>query len=741
MDLQIYQKLGFKLFLCNENKQAMVEWKDPKNHLTVEEAQKYQQEEGFLIGAWIPPSVKVIDLDRHEGKPDGFEQFAKIAKQYKFSIEDILKKTFCVKTAGKGLHLYFLDSETRKKDVAPGIEDRGSNLYVIAAGSKGYVPVNGVTDLIEFPEGMKAWLKDADDPPKKKKKAKKTAPPVEILAEVLTEVDVFNFGTNERWFQFIASCIAVFGETDEVYDLLEQWSRNDPKYARDATIRKRIESVKADKDNGIGIGTFIMLLEEEEVSADLLKKLRRILDQGDPSTALALTDVGNGYVFIQDHGDIVRYCTKLDDGRGGGWLYYNGKRWIRDHQQVIPGLAKQTVKRLYDFAFETSDKALSKHALKSASNGRIYAMLTQARSVAGIPVDPKEFDIDPWLLNVQNGTIDLRLGVLLAYSKENLLTKICNVEYDEKAECPRWKQFIDEIMNGDKEMEVFLQKLMGYCLTGDMREDMFFFLWGSGCNGKTVFAETIIWILGDYACTAMEETFMAKPPGKINADLERIADKRLIFTSELNKGAKLDESLIKRWTGEDTISVEQKFQIPYDTKPIGKLLFRTNSKPEIEGQDEGIWRRTKLVPFTVSFKDREDKQLKSKLLKEASGVLNWLLEGCRLWQKEGLDLPPQVKEASADYRTEQDSLNDFFTQYLEKGDATYTITKARCYKLYKEYVESWGEKPLAINKLSQKLADYPGIREGRETTGGRTRLWFGIRERTDEAYKKTREIL
>jgi putative DNA primase/helicase len=630
--------------------------------------------------------------------------------------------------------MYFLDSETKKRDVAPGIENRGtSNQYVIAAGSKGYVPVNGVTDLIEFPPEMKAWLKDAENPPKNPKKGKKvkiTAPPLELLAEVLSQVGVFNFASNERWFEFITSCVAVFGETDEVHDQLEQWSKGDPKYTGDATVRKRIESVTADKDNGIGVGTFFMLLEEEEISATLLKKLRRILDQGDPSTALALTDLGNGYAFIADHGDKVRFCTKLDDGRGGGWLYFDGKRWARDYAQVIPGLAKQTIRRLYDLAFETKDGALSKHALKSGSNGKMFAMLNQAKSVAGVPVDPKEFDTDPWLLNVQNGTVDLRSGALLEHSKEDMLTKICNVEYDPKAQCSRWKQFIDEIMDGDKAMALFLQKLMGYAITGDMREDMFFFLWGQGCNGKSVFAETIITILGDYACTAMEETFMVKPAGKINADLERISDKRLIFTSEINKGSKLDESLIKRWSGRDTISVEQKFQIPYDTKPIGKLLFRTNSKPEIEGQDEGIWRRIKLIPFTVSFKDREDRQLDEKLKAEASGILNWLLEGCNLWQKEGLELPPPVEEASAEYRSEQDSLNDFFEACFEKGDASYAITKTRAYELYKKYTEVADETVLSKKKFGIKMGEYPGIRSG-FTTDGKTRLWFGIREDKD----------
>lgn len=739
MDLQIYQKLGFKLFFCNENKEAMVEWKDPKNHLTIEEAQKYQ-EEGGLIGAWIPKEVKVLDLDRHEGKPDGFAEFKRLAEQYNFP-KDILKKTFCVKTAGNGLHMYFLDSEIRKKNVAPGIEDRGSNLYVIAAGSPGYVPVNGVLDLIEFPPEMKKWLADAENPPKNKSEGAKTFKllPLELLKEVLAKIDVLNFADNERWFQFMASCVAVAGATDDVFDLLEQWSRGDPEYQQDTTIRKRIESLKEDK--GISVGTFIMFLKEEEIPAKLLKKAKNALGQiVDPETALALTDIGNGYAFIEDHGEYVRFCTKFDDGRGAGWLYYDGNRWVRDQAQIIPGLAKKTIKRLYDLAFETKDGALSKHALRSASNGRIQAMLAQARSVEGIPIKPDDLDKDPWLLNVENGTIDLRTGELRPPLKEDMLTKICNVSFDPTAQCPRWRLFINEIMDGDKDMALFLQKLMGYSITGDMSEDMYFFLWGKGCNGKTVFAETIITILGDYACTAMEETFMMKQPGKINADLARISDKRLIFTSELNKGAKLDESLIKRWSGRDTVTVEQKFQVPFDTKPIGKLIFRTNSKPQIVGQDEGIWRRTKLVPFEVSFEGREDRQLGEKLLAEASGILNWLLEGCRLWQKDGLELPPQVKEASAEYRIEQDSLNDFFAAYLEKGDFTYTITVERCYALYKEYAENSDEKVLTKKAFGTKMIDYPGIRQGREGGTGK-RLWLGIRERTDQDYLRTQKIM
>ena len=728
MNLSNYEKLGFKLFLCNDDKTPIGSWKDPKNHLTVEEAEKYQKE-GRLIGAWIPSDVRVLDLDRHAGKPDGFKAFKEIAEKYNFPKDTILK-TFTVKTAGNGLHLYFKDSKTSKKEVAPGIENRGAGgaHYVIAAGCPGYVPVNGATGIIEFPAEMLKWLEDAgkdDKPPKDKKKisGRITA---KLLKEVLDEIDVFNFRGNGRWFPFMASCIAVAGEGEEILNLLEKWSQGDPSYASDRTIKSRLPTIK--EDGTIGVGTFINVLKEEEIPDELMKKVRKALNQGlEMQAGLTFTDLGNGYAFIKDHGENVRYCTKFDDGRGSGWMYFDGKRWVQDYAQIIQGLAKQTITKMFEIAVETRDAALSKHAFKSGSNGKIIAMLSQAKSVNGIPIDPSGFDTDPWLLNVQNGTIDLRSGALLSFNKDNMLTKICNVEYDAKAPCPRWLLFIDEIMNGDKSMARFLQKLMGYCLTGDMREDMYFFLWGNGCNGKTVFAETILTILGDYGAAAMEETFMVKRQGGKNFDLERISDKRLIFTSELNRGAKLDESLIKRWAGKDTVSVEQKFQISYDVKPIGKLIFRTNSKPEIEGQDEGIWRRTKLIPFAVSFQGREDRQLMGKLAAEASGILNWMIEGCLLWQKEGLELPPPVQEASAEYRTEEDSLNDFMSTCLEKGDVTYTITKARCYEIYKKYTENLGEKVISQKSLGTKLQEYPGIKSG-FTTDGKNRIWFGIRE-------------
>jgi putative DNA primase/helicase len=443
---------------------------------------------------------------------------------------------------------------------------------------------------------------------------------------------------------------------------------------------------------------------------------------------LALTDMGNGFAFAKDHGADLRFCTKLDDGHGGGWYHFDGMRWARDCNQIVPALAKKTIRAMFDAAWPGRNKGLAKHALSSASNSRILAMLAQARSVAGIPIMPEELDSDPWLLNVQNGTIDLRTGDLRPHRKEDMITMLARASFDPGAECPRWRLFLDEIMDGDANMIRFLQKLLGYCLTGEMREDKYFMFWGKGCNGKSILAETDIAIMGDYASAAAEQTFLLSRNDRINADLARIYDKRLVFTSEISRGQKLNESLIKRWTSQDTVTVEAKYMNPWDTKPIGKLIFRTNYKPRIVGQDDGIWRRTKLIPFTQDFQGREDRDLGAKLLRESSGILGWLVEGCLLWQAEGLALPEQVRQASAEYRTEQDTLAEFFLKNLERGDGSYTIKKERAYELYRPYAEAAGERVMGKIEFGRKLADYPGISDGVDS-GGQARIWKGIREK------------
>jgi putative DNA primase/helicase len=625
----------------------------------------------------------VLDIDVKNGQP-GVESYHRLMQ------EVILPKTLTVRTPSGGMHCYFSlpdgaevhNSNSHGLPGFPGIECKGDGGCVTVPGSM-------------YSSGAEYVLVDAVDP---------AMLPAALLA-------LLRNGNGKKAVQTTQTCIE--------------------KGARNSTLTARAGKLRRDGADAEALLADLRKLNEEKCSPPLpdseVAAIAESVARYQPAQQLALTDMGNGYQFIRDHGPDLRFCTKWDT-----WLHFDGTRWSRDDALVVHALAKKTVRALYDAAFPAMDKALAKHAITSSSASKIRAMLEMARSVEGVQVDPADLDADQWLLNCSNGTVDLRTGQLRPHRKEDLLTKMAGVAFDPSAECPRWRLFIDEVMDGQADMIAFLQKLMGYCLTGDMREDAYFVYWGKGCNGKSVCVETEEAVMGDYASAAAEQTFLMNRGERINADLARISDKRLVFTSEIGRGQKLNESLIKRWTSQDTVTVEAKYMTPWDVKPVGKLIFRTNYKPRILGQDDGIWRRTKLVPFTQDFQGREDRKLGEKLLVEGSGILNWLLEGCRLWQAEGLTPPAAVRAASAVYRTEQDMLDEFFSKHLEKGDRTFTVTKARAYDLYKAHAEETGERVLGKRDFGALLSEYPGIEDARTNV---SHVWTGIREVRPEEFR------
>ena len=320
----------------------------------------------------------------------------------------------------------------------------------------------------------------------------------------------------------------------------------------------------------------------------------------------------------------------------------------------------------------------------------INSMLTAAASDPRVKIMPKELDADSWQLGTQNGVLDLRTGKRRSYSPDLLVTKKIGTTYDPAASCPRWEQFLQEIFPDGCDLIQFVKKAVGYSLTGDTREQVFFFLYGAGCNGKSVFIKTLSRLLGDYSTTVAPEVVSLTKhdtPSHLIADLQGA---RFASMAETEEGCRLAETRLKIISGEDEITAHRKYEKPFQFTPVLKLWIFGNHKPTIKGVDDGMWRRVRLIPFTRQFTGEQiDRTLDQTLLAELPGILNWSLEGCRLWQEEGLNPPAPVTAAVQDYRTDQDLLGQFIADRIRVNEAG-SVAKGILFQAYKDWTEQMG---------------------------------------------------
>lgn len=416
------------------------------------------------------------------------------------------------------------------------------------------------------------------------------------------------------------------------------------------------------------------------------------------------TDLGNCTRFIRDWAFYVRYVPAWKS-----WAIWDGTRWVVDDKGLATELAKRTVRGiLREASYAETDeerKALVKHHQRSEAAARIFAMLDLARSEPGVPVEADVFDANPWMLNVANGTIDLQTGTLGPHQARQLMTKRIDLAYDSSAGCPQWLAFLDQIMAGKADLVRFLQKAIGYALTGLTREQVLFILFGGGANGKSTFLNTISALLGEYARQTPIETFMQKQHDTINNDIARLHGARFVAAAEAEAQRRLAESLIKLLTGGEKITARFLHKEFFEFTPRFKIFLATNHKPFIRGGERAIWRRIRLIPFTVTIADeQQDKDLPTKLEAELPGILAWAVEGARLWLTEGLGMPDDVRIATESYRAEMDVIGDFIEDCCDRGP-TLTATAKALYGAYTTWCQNSGEKPMSQKAFGTALRE------------------------------------
>jgi len=443
-------------------------------------------------------------------------------------------------------------------------------------------------------------------------------------------------------------------------------------------------------------------------------------DNPQPSRGYNLTDLGNSERFVADHGKDLRYCYPWRK-----WMVRTEARWERDDAGRVHRLAKERVRGIYREASDAEDedrrKALAKHATASESETRIRAMIELAKSE--VPISPDKLDADPWLLNVLNGTIDLRTGELREHRREDLITKLAPVEYDPQAKAPTWEVFLGRVLPSE-DLRGFVQRAAGYSATGDTSEQCLFIHHGPGANGKSTFQETIAAVLGDYAMRTPTETLLVKRSGGVPNDVARLKGARFVTASETEEGRRLAESLVKDLTGQDTISARFMWAEWFDFKPTHALHLSTNHKPEIRGTDPAIWRRIRLIPWAVTIPPAEqDRKLAEKLREELPGVLAWIVRGCLEWQREGLQAPEEVRQATKAYRTEMDLLAAFLADCCLRGEGEDAFA-GELWGAWKRWCEETGEQAGSQKRFGGRLTER-GFLNHRDSRTGR-KVWSGV---------------
>jgi P4 family phage/plasmid primase-like protien len=430
-----------------------------------------------------------------------------------------------------------------------------------------------------------------------------------------------------------------------------------------------------------------------------------------------LTDTGNAERMVAQHGETLRYCHTW-----GAWLVWDGRRWQRDATSEVMRLAKATVRSMKrEFDEEAARRkrdpllqqrddylaGLGDFARKCESADKRRAMVSMAAVEQRVSIEADQLDGDSWLLNVANGTLDLRTGELRPHARGDLLTRVVPVEHDPGAECPRWLRFLSEIFVGDEDLIGFIQRAVGYSLTGETGEQVFFLCYGTGANGKSRFFEILELLAGEYAMVADFDTFASADaaPGAPRPDLVRLRGARVVTAAEPDRRIQLSESRLKLVTGEDVVVARSLHEREQAFRPVLKLWLMANHKPSVAESNHGFWRRVKLVPFRHTVpEEQRDPELKQKLRAELPGILRWALDGCRAWQRERLGQPAAIAAAVQEYREEMDQVGRFL------ADCCFLHENARVrskdiYDSYKRWCADGGEHSFAQKKFSPQLEE------------------------------------
>lgn len=417
-----------------------------------------------------------------------------------------------------------------------------------------------------------------------------------------------------------------------------------------------------------------------------------------------LTDVGNAERLVDTHGRDLRWVA-----RWKCWLVWDGRRWSRDERGEVERRAKSVIRDMYLQALQAPAEergTLVAHAMKSEQAPRVEAMIRLARSEPGIAIGHDELDQRTMCLTVRNGAVDLTVGELRPHDRGHLGTKMVDIDFDPNAECPTWLATLSVLFSGDQVIIDYLRRAVGYSLTGNTSEQVLHLCYGTGANGKSTMLDVLAQLSGEYGMQSDFQTFLEQGTrsGPRN-DVARLAGARLVRSSEVGENKQLNEGLIKSLTGGDIVSARFLYSEDFEFKPQFKLWLAANHKPVIRGTDYAIWRRMRLIPFTVTITpEQRDDALPAKLTAELPGILTWAVQGCQEWLAEGLRAPASVLAATDQYRTESDVIGAFIEDLCDLSPL-YEVKGGDLYKAYVGWSKDNGERPMNNQAFGRRLTE------------------------------------
>lgn len=678
-----------------------------------------------------------------------------------------LPETMHAITARGGMHrlFKFVPGTKCSTDVIPNVDVRGAGGYFIAPGSRGRVggpwvwgSVDGyenMSDILEAIEEAPEWLarifqegKGWDAESKEKAKQKNTPPADEPETaqdqtddsdDPFAEMDSTNAddirralaGVNEKgeplWdadsYNDYAHVAIALHRHAEGRELWEEWAQTSSKYDADEAEKKWDETVP--KKN-ITARSILHRVPHDTLSAWARE---RTIAEGSSGG-----DIGNAKAFARRfHGELA--CLHPE----GKYMRWTGSRWARCEtgeeveaaKELAQDIVREAISRIQNGGGSKEDETRLRSAttLRNSAS-KLKAMLELAKSDPLIKKHQREFDCDPWLLGVQNGVLDLRTGRLVPPNPEQSIMRQAGAPFIPGAQCPRWLKFLEDVQS-DPEVRAFLQRAVGYTLTGLTDEEKFFFLVGEGSNGKSVFATALAWLMGDYHVTIAAGA-LAKNKHGTNSEADRamarLPGARLALANETAQGSIWDDQKLKELASRDAIAARKLFSESFDFTPSHALWIRGNHLPGAHDAGDGFWRRLIAVPFKVKFgEDQKVPDLDRQLFDaEKAGILAWAVEGCLAWQRGGqkLDVPLVLRERTATYRQDTDILGQWLEECLV-ADPQGRVTAAEAYRSFTDYYKEQGMKAPAQRTFGVQLGER-GICSTKGTGGRRDYVGYRL---------------
>lgn len=639
-----------------------------------------------------------IDIDKCI-KPNA-EGTPTLTAETKTDLIDLGKPYFERSPSGTGIRAFMLSREKLTSHNKDGREMYFDKRFLTITGQVGGGKTEITEDTILLDAVHRRWFPTKQTTPSLPSNTGVARQPISESPEKVAEL-----GNMLQWIS--ANCSyddylkIIWAIEDTGWSIAEtlarEWSMTAPDKFDEGTFQKIRASFKP--DGGIHFGTLVHIAKQNGYQPPV----------GDIVFTGTGGDVENGRYFARIWRDKLLFVHETNEvlqfDSLTGWVAAPPGEADRAAKHVLAEM-HQAASDLYRTSpDDPKTTRLIAEVKRTNKAPALRAMIDMAGSEQGMTSSLNDFDTDPMQLGVANGVLDLRTRHLLPVSPSLMVTKRGNVFYDRDATCPQWEQFLIDVQP-DLDIREFLQRWVGYCLTGSVQEQKFIFLHGSGANGKSVFIELLAWLLGDYAKKIATEMLMQhqRSPQAASPDIVSLKGSRFVYANETEEGRKMAESKVKDMTGGDTLTG----RVPYGKadisfSPTHKLAVVGNHKPEIGDCSNGMWRRVCLVPFdvTIDAKSRDPKLLE-KLKVEGAGILNWALAGLQQWQQNGLAAPNKIEAATAAYRDEQDIIGEWLNDHCNIGPGR-TAKKADLYRAYQHWMKNNGHSPLAQKRLTRRL--------------------------------------